>query len=375
MGILRSYPFTALDTGAQPTLTPTQQRMYKDEKLTNFRLIAHALQSTAPTTLTRSDAISGPIVEELKDLGQFTELAYSIIPLDFAFAHMRVLAGEGFPLEGYEALCDARLVSELRSQNAGVLTYIAYRERENQLVVAFAGTATLTQVYYDLFANLRAYPGQKKTNVHSGFWSIYASLQPRLTQEIKDALGKYPDVREVVLAGHSMGGALAYLLGMDLLGGGERVAEVVNIVTFGCPRVGDKGLLEYWWGVKGRYEEKYGVDAVREHTVRAHKDGVPALPPLWMGYRHLCRNPLYFAHNTLFRVPESDRDFGLFNAVAPEGAEASEHPKGGHNYYNGRDMERGARRMGWLEGVLKTGEEGWVERYREKARRWEVARR
>lgn len=103
--------------------------------------------------------------------------------------------------------------------------------------------------------------------------------------------------------------------------------------------------------------------------------GVPALPPLWMGYRHLCRNPLYFAHNTLFRVPESDRDFGLFNAVAPEGAEASEHPKGGHNYYNGRDMERGARRMGWLEGVLKTGEEGWVERYREKARRWEVARR
>ncbi|TFL03753.1 alpha/beta-hydrolase [Pterulicium gracile] len=369
----QSITGSGIERSTAPTLTPAQQRMYKDEKGTNFRLIARALQSTAPTTLTPSDVVPQDLVDEIKDIGQFVELSYSPIALDFAFEHIRTLTEAQFPLEGYEALFDAKLVSEFRSERAGVMVYLAYREREKQLVVSFSGTVTLTQIYYDLSASLRSYPsskGKSKCRVHSGFYNIYASLAARVAKEIADALGRY-DVQDLVVAGHSMGGALAYLLVLDLLKPGERVAPVVTLVTFGCPRVGDARLTEYWWGLKSVYEEKHGADAVRELTIRAHKDGVAALPPLWTGYRHLCRIPLYFTHNTVFCIPESDRDFGLFNAIPPEGAVATEHPKGGHNYYNGRDMERGARRMALLDTAVKAGKEGWEERYRVTVKRVE----
>ena len=41
----------------------------------------------------------------------------------------------------------------------------------------------------------------------------------------------------------------------------------------------------------------------------------------------------------------------------------AQYPRGGHNYYNNRDMERLLRRMGWLE-LTKLGDSGWEKRYR-----------
>ena len=43
------------------------------------------------------------------------------------------------------------------------------------------------------------------------------------------------------------------------------------------------------------------------------------------------------------------------------------HPRGGHLYYNGRDMEQTIRRLGWLH-VNSSGEVGWEERYTTRLR-------
>jgi hypothetical protein len=61
-------------------------------------------------------------------------------------------------------------------------------------------------------------------------------------------------------------------------------------------------------------------------------------------------------------VPSSESEYALFD-VYMDLMEPPLHPRGGHNYYNGRDMEMTYRRMQYLDKIL-AGEESWEVRYR-----------
>ena len=80
--------------------------------------------------------------------------------------------------------------------------------------------------------------------------------------------------------------------------------------------------------------------------------GVTALPPMSFGFAHMTSNPFYLYQGTLYKVPTSEKEHGHFRidmATIPpaEVAPTSRplHPKGGHNYYAGRDMEKLQRRL------------------------------
>lgn len=66
-------------------------------------------------------------------------------------------------------------------------------------------------------------------------------------------------------------------------------------------------------------------------------------------------------------------EFALFD-VAMSDEEMEElppiHPKGGHNYYNGSDMEKMVRRMDWLQKTMSKEDE-WKELYRKRVLRHE----
>jgi hypothetical protein len=66
-----------------------------------------------------------------------------------------------------------------------------------------------------------------------------------------------------------------------------------------------------------------------------------------------------------YQVPEAESEHALFTVSPPMTDEpvVLNFPRGGHNYYNGRDIERFARRVAWLEQV-KPERDGWEERYR-----------
>jgi len=93
---------------------------------------------------------------------------------------------------------------------------------------------------------------------------------------------------------------------------------------------------------------------------------VPALPPLIFGFRHISQTPFYFTGGRLYHIPPSESEYASFHVSQEdkESPEKSYHPRGGHNYYNGRDMERFMRRTGWLEKI-KSQNEDWEERYRD----------
>lgn len=91
--------------------------------------------------------------------------------------------------------------------------------------------------------------------------------------------------------------------------------------------------------------------------------GVPSLPPFRLGYRHFARAPFYLYRGQLFRVPAGEAEHTLFDVEQSDAEREPRHPRGGHNYYNNRSMERGAMRLQWLDKAMSEGE-GWETRYR-----------
>lgn len=93
--------------------------------------------------------------------------------------------------------------------------------------------------------------------------------------------------------------------------------------------------------------------------------GVPALPPAGFGFRHFSKQPLYVAMGRTYQVPTAESEHALFTVSPPLSGESAvlKFPRGGHNYYNDRDIERLARRLAWLEQA-KPDRDGWEERYR-----------
>uniref|UniRef100_A0ACD5WR80 Uncharacterized protein n=1 Tax=Avena sativa TaxID=4498 RepID=A0ACD5WR80_AVESA len=112
-----------------------------------------------------------------------------------------------------------------------------------------------------------SYPNMPNAKVHSGFFSSYNNtiLRLAITSAVRKARKTYGDIN-VIVTGHSMGGAMAAFCALDLaisLG-----SDNVQLMTFGQPRVGNAVFASYF--------AKYVPNTIR--LVHGH-DIVPHLPP------------------------------------------------------------------------------------------------
>ena len=114
--------------------------------------------------------------------------------------------------------------------------------------------------------------------VHMGFYSSWLNTRkvilPELTQAIKD----YPNYK-LTLVGHSLGGAVAALAGLDFLARGWSP----RVTTFGEPRIGNKELMAY---TNSRFNITTPThkNANAFHRVTHVNDPVPLLPLAEWGY-------------------------------------------------------------------------------------------
>ena len=300
--------------------------------------------------------------------GQYAEIASNnIVPISFIFDNIDKLMQPDFPLEGYEALRGSVWVAEYFGRVSHLHSYVAYRPQMKQLVAATSGTSSATQAVQDLRTLYHRHRSGRGV-VHSGFWALYKGVRDLVYAGIAKGFRDHPDAEELVITGHSMGGAVSYLLVMDALLGKISLPPncKLKLVSFGSPRVGDEAFVKYWRELRTSFREKHEFT---EHCVKAYNDGVPSLPPLSFGYRHFTETPLYLIHGRLYNVPPSESEFSLFFAdPGPSPDQPIDYPKGGHNYYNGRDMERVLRRLRWLDKAMG-GRSDWVKHYQKHASR------
>ncbi|KAF5368819.1 hypothetical protein D9758_002967 [Tetrapyrgos nigripes] len=347
-------------------LSETTKQMYASEKLMNFRWISKILATYSSYTLTSADLASMELDLELAEIGQFTELSYTTLPIEFIFKNLHLLSQTDFPLEGYDALRESVLVSDFAGKVAHLHGYVAFRPRTKQLIVSTSGTRTALQALYDLRTFLHRHPS-KRGGVHQGFWKLYKGLRPFILDGLRKGFHEHEDVNELVITGHSMGGALSYLLCLDLLAKTDVIPnKPIKLVVFGAPRPGDEKLAKYWQELVDGYRKRNEKDSFfQEYCVKAYNDGVPALPPLSLGFRNFTRAPFYFVHGKLYHIPPSESEHALFYAEDDGSSPPPVHPKGGHNYYMRSDQEKALVRLDWLDQTLAKTQD-WEEPYRKK---------
>ncbi|KAF5376720.1 hypothetical protein D9615_007803 [Tricholomella constricta] len=152
--------------------------------------------------LTSADRVSPEIETELAELGQFAEVAYSMVPLDFLFQNITTLLERDFPLEGYHTLQDAILVSSVEGSVGHLPSFVVYRPSIKQLVVAISGTSSVELALHDLRALKHRHPSQRGY-AHSGFWALYKGIKSLLLDAIRKGLEGH-EVTELAITGHSI---------------------------------------------------------------------------------------------------------------------------------------------------------------------------
>lgn len=182
------------------------------------------------------------------------------------------------------------------------------------IVVAFRGTYSLTNTVVDLSTVPQEYvpypeepddnnnstdggrggeeeeKREKCTNctVHTGFLTSWQSARRLVLPALRAARHRHPDY-PIHLVGHSLGGAVAALAGLEL-----RLSHPLSdvaVTTFGEPRVGNEGLAEYLDGVfdlprkKNDDDDRYDLEKRRYRRVTHVGDPVPLLPLAEWGFR------------------------------------------------------------------------------------------
>lgn len=172
------------------------------------------------------------------------------------------------------------------------------------IVIAFRGTYSLTNTVVDLSTVPQEYvpypepddpddptdenPHREKcTNctVHTGFLTSWLSARRLVLPALRAAQLKHPSY-PIHLVGHSLGGAVAALAALELRL--SRNLSDITVTTFGEPRIGNKGLVEYLDKVfELDDDDGYDPDLEKRRYRRVTHlgDPVPLLPLAEWGFK------------------------------------------------------------------------------------------
>ncbi|CAI6341608.1 unnamed protein product [Periconia digitata] len=296
-------------------------------------LLLYALLALAATTLSLTPNSTNPISREL-----FFELEELARIVDISYCVGTAGLGIKKPFEcashcGDEAFKDFELVTAwntgpLLSDSCGYIA-VSHPPSSPRIILAFRGTYSITNTIVDLSTvpqEYVPYPGDDEggddthsdflspilgplgthpaestvkddkneedqqdpppadppkcanCTVHTGFYSSWLNTRKAILPDLTAAIEKYPGYK-LVLVGHSLGGAVATIAGLDLQARGWDP----YVTTFGEPRIGNKELAAY---VNERFNISNSTTTATNkfHRVTHANDPVPLLPLAEWGY-------------------------------------------------------------------------------------------
>lgn len=195
----------------------------------------------------------------------------------------------------------------------GTVSGVLFRDDSNhEIIVALKGTTSNDEWLMDF----KIYPmpyhflskrkkGWKKylfsnsecrgCTVHKGFYDGSKEVYDNMFTQIVALSREYPDYNMVV-TGHSLGGAIAPILANELLLLGRK--RKTTLISFGSPKIGNR-LFAQWidkaWNTQYHYDNLHAVLDRSSYLRVSHKgDLVPLLPMRQLGYDH-CGIDFYFS--------------------------------------------------------------------------------
>ncbi|KAF4626619.1 hypothetical protein G7Y89_g11539 [Cudoniella acicularis] len=297
--------------------------------------------SSPPSSPTESQTnISLSLFAELEELSRVVDISYCVGTTGISHPFICASRCDDFP--SFE-LVDTFNTGPLMSDSCGyiALDHSTKRVGRGRIVVAFRGTYSLANTIVDLSTvpqEYIPYPGDpsdekgknpkkakkgKKSlwdwipghslwgsviyepncymtkdappipkvkcdncTVHSGFWISWQNTRPRVLPHLRKLRERFPDYR-LDLVGHSLGGAVAALAGLEFEGLGWNP----YITTFGEPKIGNSGLRNFvdrTFHLPSEHIVETATEKLysgRYRRITHVDDPVPLLPLQEWGYR------------------------------------------------------------------------------------------
>lgn len=187
---------------------------------------------------------------------------------------------------------------------------ISHSPSNPRIIVAFRGTYSVANTVVDLSTvpqEYVPYPGDPESDipqhgeeglqrkpprcnnctVHTGFYRSWKVASDAILPDLEEAVASHPNY-DLTLVGHSLGGAVAALAGLDFVARGWKP----TVTTFGEPRLGNRAFNQYLdqrFSLAGSPADS-SIDASNDQSLQYRRvthadDPVPLLPLTEWGYR------------------------------------------------------------------------------------------
>lgn len=153
--------------------------------------------------------------------------------------------------------------------NTDTQAFISHHDEVILIAVRGTGSISLWETLFDGWRDADALQVPFDEGVgkaHRGFYEGYQAI----SNFIQRYLNQFHTDQKVIICGHSLGGAIAFLLA-EALRRDEKGYDVL-LYTYGAPRAGDAALVE-------------GASALAHHRMVNNNDPVPSVPAPWMNVR------------------------------------------------------------------------------------------
>jgi len=272
-------------------------------------------------TRNRTSLISQDLFWELEQLARIVDISYCVGTSGLGIQKPFVCASRcaDGDFESFE-LVTAWNTGPFLSDSCGYIA-LSHSPENPRLILAFRGTYSVANTIADLSTIPQAYvpypggddetssdlasgtdifeldqspsadsPECTNCTVHTGFYSSWLHTRKVIMPHVTKALARHPSYK-LVLVGHSLGGAVATLAGLDFKARGWNV----HVTTFGEPRLGNKALNTY---INTRFNITAHQQFNKLHRVTHAGDPVPLLPLAEWGYS-MHSEEIYIAESSL----------------------------------------------------------------------------
>lgn len=168
-------------------------------------------------------------------------------------------------------------IKRLISYKSHIFGYTGYDATSNKIVVAFRGTngPDLTNWITNFDGKLIPYQFLPTGKVHNGFMSAFSEVQQQMRSNLRDLIEHHYNA-QILVTGHSLGGALATLAALDIYYSLGVPPTKMELYTFGQPRAVDEVLSNELMTL---FSDNY-------HRVTHYDDAVVHVPLTFQGFKH-----------------------------------------------------------------------------------------